>query len=191
VGGPHEEGLCGFVKLEDRASVGAGQLYGMRDDRLKHMVEVEAGADGLGDLSQSFQLFDLLGQLRLAGFEGATEIHLTDGDGRLGGEGGEHVGLVITERVDLRTPYQQDSDELVVEQHGYAEDGAQSGEALELEAAVVRIVEDVGDLLGPYSATRPMSEPRSGPTRFAAMKATPSLERPVERASRRKSPSTR
>ena len=49
--------------LHHRAAVGVGELHGVLDDRLQHLVEVEAGADRLADLAQRLELVHLAGQL--------------------------------------------------------------------------------------------------------------------------------
>ena len=58
VGGAQLELLGGFVVLEDRAAVGAGELAGAGDDRVEHRLDVQRRADRPTDLTQRRQFLD-------------------------------------------------------------------------------------------------------------------------------------
>jgi hypothetical protein len=147
-GRPNAELLGALVEVEDRAALGVRQLHGVFDDRGQHVVEVEAGAHGVANAAERLELLDLAPQVRLPGLEGAHQVDLSDGDRRLGGEGRQNLAVAVPERLDLGSPHRQDADQLVVEQHRYADDRAVPAEPLQLVSAVFGIGEDVGDLLG-------------------------------------------
>ena len=44
------------VELEHRAAVGISQLDRVRHDRGEHLVQLQAGADGMADIAQCLQL---------------------------------------------------------------------------------------------------------------------------------------
>ena len=114
---------------------------------VEDLVEVEARTDRLADLAQGLQLFDLLAELVLTFLQGTHQPGLADGDGRLGGERGQDLGLPVAEGIHLHPPHQQHPDRFAVELHRGAQDGAQAREPLQIEPPVVGIREDVGDLL--------------------------------------------
>jgi hypothetical protein len=147
-GRPDAELLGGLVEVVDRAAVRVRQLDRVFDDGGEHVVEVEAGAHRVANAAEGLELFDLAPQFRLPASELAHQANLLDSDRGLGSEGRQHVGGAISERVDLRSPHRQHADELLVEQHRYADDRAEPAEALQFVAAVFGIGEDVGDLLG-------------------------------------------
>jgi hypothetical protein len=119
----------------------------MSDDPVEDLVQVQARTDSLADSAERFQLLHFLAQLQLTALQRAHQIGLTNGDRRLGGEGGQHRRLPVAKGVDLDPPHQQDPDEFVVQLHGYAEHSPQPGQALQIESGVVRVHQHVGDLL--------------------------------------------
>ena len=119
----------------------------MSEDRAEDLVGVEARADRLPEVAESFELFDLARQLLAPDLQGLPEVHLAYGDGGLGGKCGEHVDLSKAERCHPSAPHHEYADGLVVEQERHAEDRAQTGQPLELEARVVGVDGHVVDLL--------------------------------------------
>src|SRR6266567_8386624 len=58
VSGTQVELLAGFVERIDCASLSAGKLDSLGDNRGQHRVEVERGIDRLADLPECSQFFD-------------------------------------------------------------------------------------------------------------------------------------
>jgi hypothetical protein len=119
------------------------------DDGGQHLVEVEARADRLADHPERLQLVDLAPELAGARLQGVDQVDVADGDGRLGGEGGQNLDRAVAEPVDLGPPGGQDADHLAVEQHGDAHGRPEPAVLLDVEPAVLGIGEHVDDLLGP------------------------------------------
>ena len=101
------------------------------------------------DLLQCLEGIDLLRQLRPAGLELLHERDAVDGHGRLSGEGRHDGHLPLVERADVVAPDRECADDLLVEDHRRAHGGPEPGHPLEVVAAVLRVGEHVGDLLGP------------------------------------------
>ena len=63
MGGAEVEGLGRLVVLEDRASVGPGQLAGSGHDGLEYRVQVQRRAERLADFAEGGELLHRPGQL--------------------------------------------------------------------------------------------------------------------------------
>ena len=146
--GSEPELLGRRVVLEDGAALGRRELDGVADDRLQDLFRVEARAHRLTDLAEGLELLHLGAQLLLSGFQRAHQLDVADGDGGVGGEGGQDLGVVLVEGVDLGAPRRDHADELVVEDHRDAEDRAVVTDLLDVPPAVVGVGEDVVDVEG-------------------------------------------
>jgi hypothetical protein len=103
--------------------------------------------DRLPDLAQRLELGDLAGQLAAALRESAHQLDLAQHDRALDGELLQQGPLVGVERRDVCAPHLEHPDDLVVDDHRCRQERAVAAAALEVLATVVRVAEDVGDLL--------------------------------------------
>ena len=76
------------------------------------------------------------------------QFGLVQNDRCLHGELLEQRAFSIVEWRDIRAPHGQHADDVVVKDHRGREQGAKSGQPLQIQATVVRIIEDVADLVG-------------------------------------------
>ena len=112
--------------------------HGVADDALKDFVEVEAGAHHLVDFAQGFELGDLVRELGSAGLQRAQQVDLAQHDRSLDGELFEALTVAVVERCHVGAPHRQHTDDLVLQQHRGGEQGAESGDALQIVATVSR-----------------------------------------------------
>src|SRR6516164_5702628 len=63
VGGALAEGLRGLLVFVDRSRIHAGELYGLADNRVKHLLQIECGVHSLADFAERAQLCHRLRQL--------------------------------------------------------------------------------------------------------------------------------
>ena len=75
---------------------------------------------------------------------------MTQHDRSLHGELLEELAFPFVERRDVGAPHRQHSDDLVLQDHRRGEQGAKTGEPLEVQATVVGVGEHVGDLVGAF-----------------------------------------
>src|SRR5262249_11514251 len=99
--GPQVELLGGLVVLEDRATVGADEVVGARDNRVEDDIDVERGTDSLAHRAECPKLVHRARQLPGAGFEFFEETDIFNGDPGLVGEGLEQFALAVRERSRL------------------------------------------------------------------------------------------
>ncbi len=148
------ERVAGLVVLHDRSAVGFGEPYGVADDPVENLVEVEARADRLADLPERFQLRDLAFQLLPPGVEFEHQVALSQRDRTLNGEFLEELAFTGVEALDVGPPHGQHADELVLQDHRRGEHGSEAGSLLEVLAPVFRVVEHVGNLMGTHVLRR-------------------------------------
>ena len=144
------ERVAGLVVLHDRSAVGFGEPYGVADDPVQNLVEVEARADRLAHLPERLQLRDLACQLLPPGVECAHQVDLSQRDRTLSGEFLEELAFTGVEGRDVGPPHGQHADDLVLQDHRRGEQGAETGKLLEVRASVFRVVEHVGNLMGTH-----------------------------------------
>src|SRR6185437_13678226 len=106
-----------LVELVDGAAVRPGQFYRLRDDRVEHLGEVQAGAHRLAHRAESLQLSQLAPELVGAALQRPDEINGADGESRLRREGGKDLHRVITEGIDLGSPHREHPDNVAIQQH--------------------------------------------------------------------------
>ena len=97
------------IEFEDRSALGSREPDGVRDDRLQHLADIQAGAHGLADLSERLKLGDRAGELRGTPFRLAKQPDILDGDGALSREGGHDLDLARGERPHLVALHRDDS----------------------------------------------------------------------------------
>ena len=136
-----------LVVLHDRAAVGAGEPDRVADDAVQHRVGVEARAHRVAHLSQCLELVHLAGQLGAASLERLHQVDLAQRDRRLCRELVQQTQVALAERGDLGPPHRQHAHHVVAQQHRRRQEGAEAGHALEVRPAVLRVGEDVFDLL--------------------------------------------
>ena len=152
------------VVLEDGAPVGLGELHGVGDDRGQDLVRIEARAHRLADAAERLELVDLARELVLPAFAApAPRSTLRMAIAACAGERRQHLDRPVGRRAGPGAPRREDADDLAVEEHRDAEDGAVAGHPLEVVHARTR-----GQRARPRSAgpadrapTRPMRLPSS------------------------------
>ncbi len=121
----------------------------MHDYGREHVVDVEARAHGLADLTQRLQLLDVLRELRAARLELLHELDAVDRHRGLPRERRDDRHLPLVERADIVSPEDERTHQFVVDEHRRAHGGPEPGDLLEIVSAVLRIGQHVRDLLGP------------------------------------------
>jgi hypothetical protein len=111
------------------------------------VVEIEARADDLTDLSERLKLFYFVSQLGAAGLERLDEVDVVDGDCGLRREGAEQGHGSFVEGLDRIAIHREQSHHRVVQHHRRGHGRAETGDALDVSASVARIGEHIGDLL--------------------------------------------
>ena len=144
---PGEEALLLLDEVHDRSAVALGDPDRVLDDREQHLVQHETRADGLPDLLQGLELFDLAGELDPPTLEGAHEVDVADGRRRLSGERLQDEDRAVVEGVDLGPPDADGADHLVVEDEGHRDHRAVTAEGLDVGAAVLGVGQHVDHLV--------------------------------------------
>ena len=117
---------------------------------VEHLVEVETRADRVADLAQRLQLLDLAGQLGARGTRSArTRSTLRTTIAPCAANASSSSRSRSSNGSTSVRHRREHADDLVLEDHRRREQGAVSGEPLDVLPAVLRVAEDVGDLLGP------------------------------------------
>src|SRR6516165_2509189 len=106
-----------LVELIDRAAVCTGQLYGLRNDRVEHLGEVQAEALRLTHGAEGLELSHLSPEFVGAALQRPHEINVANGESRLGCEGGEDLNRAIAERIDLGSKHREHPDNLALQEH--------------------------------------------------------------------------
>ena len=132
------------------ADVGGAQSFcALSDDVEDRLYVGRRTGDDLQDLAGRRLLLQGLGEVGVLGLQLGEQPRVLDGDDGLIGEGGDNVDLFVGERADLRPPHEEQSDELVLSQHGDSEYGSIAGGLLRLMQLKLRIGQDVDDMDSP------------------------------------------
>lgn len=154
-GSDAEQSAVGVV-VDERPAIGSGQLDRVGDDELEHLVRIEARAHRVADLREGLELLHSASQLGGPRRQGSEQLDVADGQRPLRRERGEQRVRSLVEGRDRRAPHEQDADDLVADQHRSAHDRPVTPDALEVRQGVVRVGQDVVDLLGhPVDADTP------------------------------------
>ncbi len=122
---------------------------------MQHFVQIEAGAHGFADVHKRLKLLHLSGEFRTARLEGGEQINRAQCDRGLCGERLEDRHLTLLECLHPVAPQQQHSDDMLVEEQRCTNGRPEAREPLQIEAAVVRIGENVHNLFRLPSETNP------------------------------------
>src|SRR4030095_14951089 len=107
------------------------------------------------DLAGGRVLLQGLDQAGVLGLELAEEARVLDGDDGLVGEGSDKVNLLVGERANLRAPHEEESDQIVLPQHGDGQHGPVTANPLRLVLLELRIGQNIDDLDRPALDGRP------------------------------------
>jgi hypothetical protein len=138
-----------------------------RADRRQHLVEVQARADRLTDLTKRLQLVDRLRQLGAALLQLAEQLRVADRDHTLRREGRHELYRPLAEWIDLRAPQQDYTDDAAVHEHRHPEHGPEAAQLTGLLPLVAGVGGGVGYLEG-AALQLDAAHQRSGPVRDRA-----------------------
>ena len=181
------------VQVENFCVVGSAEARGALDHRVQHRLDIRRrGADYPQDLGRRGLLLQGLGEVGVPSLQLGEQPRVLDGDHGLVGEGGDEVDLLVGERADLRPAHEEQSDQIVLPQHGDGQHGAVAADPLRLwyshsgsaRASMMWTVRR-------SRAARPIAEPRPGRITFRRQYSLNSGLAPYSARNRNTSPSNR